>query len=692
MKDYQTKNLRNVGIVGHSGAGKTTLTEAVLFYTKTTDRFGKVEEGNTVSDYDNEEKKRKISISSTIEPCEWENIKLNMIDTPGYFDFIGEEIQGLRAVDVSLIVVSSVSGIKVGTEKVWNYINKKQLPRAFFISKLDRENSNYEKVLLQIKAKFGISVVPIQYPIGSENDFIGVVNVISRRARVYSKKTGKMEETSLPEELVEKIDQCKKMIMEAVAETDEVLLDKYLAEGTLSDEEIYNGMIEGCASGEIAPVMCGSALLEIGIETLLEDLEECFPSPNRVKPHKAIDKKTGDEIGIVVSEKLPFSAFVFKTIADPFVGKLSIFRVMTGEINTDTIVYNANKDKQEKVGNMYFLRGKLQIPTNKIIAGDIGAVSKLQYTNTGDTLCDISSPVLYEKIEFPEPSISMSVLPKSKGDEDKISSGLTKLLEEDPTFKISRDIENAETIISGIGEIHLEVIASKLKNKFGAEVILELPKIPYRETIKKVTDVQGKHKKQSGGHGQYGDVWIKFEPRYDGDNLEFVDAVVGGVVPRQYIPAVEKGIRESINHGVLAGYPVIRLRATLHDGSYHPVDSSEMAFKVAASLAYKKGLETSEPILLEPIMHLEVEVPDEYMGEVIGDINKKRGKVTGMSSVDGIQNIIAEVPQAEILKYATDLKSITQARGSFRAKFQRYEEVIPSEATKIIEASKKNKL
>lgn len=500
-----------------------------------------------------------------------------------------------------------------------------------------------------------------------------------------------MEETELPSDLIEKVNECKKMIMEAVAETDEALLEKYLSEENLSDEEIYHGLISGCSNGEIAPVMCGSALMEIGMETLLEDIEECFPSPNETRPHKAIDKKNNKDINVNITEDASFSAQVFKTIADPFIGKLSIFRVMTGKAKADTVVYNSNKEKQEKLANLYFLRGKQQLQTNEIIAGDIGAVAKLQFTETGDTLCDSANPIEYEKIIFPKASISMSVVGKAKGDEDKISVGLTKLLEEDPTFKVSRDIENAETIISGIGETHLEIIASKLKNKFGADVLLELPKIPYRETIKKKVDVQGKHKKQSGGHGQYGDVWIKFEPRTNGDELEFVDSVVGGVVPRQYIPAVEKGLKECICHGVLAGYPVIRLKATLHDGSFHAVDSSEMAFKVAASLAFKKGLESAEPILLEPIMHADIIIPDEYTGDVIGDINKKRGRVLGMEPVEGGQKVSAEVPQAEMFRYATDLKSMTHARGSFEIYFERYEEVPANEAQKIVEIVRKSK-
>lgn len=690
MKEYKTKNLRNVGIIGHSGAGKTTLTEAILYYTKTIDRLGKVEDGTTISDYDSEERKRHISIATSVANCEWEDIKINIVDTPGYFDFIGEMIQGLRAVDLAMITVCGVSGIQVGTEKAWEYVNKYKMPRAFFVNKLDRENSNFEKVLSDLKERFGISVVPIQYPIGSEESFKGVINVISRRARIFNKKTHVMEEADIPSELVEKVEECKNMIMEAVAETDEELLEKYFSEGTLSDEELYHGLLRGAATGEIAPVMCGSALNGIGINTLMEDIVECFPSPENIGFIRAKNLKENKEIEININESSPASAFVFKTIADPFVGKLSLFRVMSGKVKADSVIYNPNKDKQEKIGAMYFLRGKSQIPANEIIAGDIGAVAKLQYTATGDTLCEMAAPIAFDTIDFPGSAISMAVLPKSKGDEDKISSGLNKLLEEDPTFRVSRDMENAETIISGIGETHLDVVACKLKNKFGAEVNLQLPKIPYRETIKKAADVQGKHKKQSGGHGQYGDVKIKFEPRNEGDDLEFVDQVVGGVVPRQYIPAVEKGLRECIIHGVLAGYPVIRLKATLHDGSYHPVDSSEMAFKVAASLAYKKGLQAAEPILLEPILHVEVKVPDDYMGDVIGDINKKRGRVLGMEQEGGFQKIVAEIPQAEMFKYATDLRSITQARGTFEMRFERYEEVPHSEAEKIIEnASRK---
>ncbi|MBU5226965.1 elongation factor G [Clostridium senegalense] len=685
MKQYKVNNLRNIGIVGHSDSGKTSLMEALLYYTGSTDRLGRIEEGNTISDFDVEEKRRKVSISTAVSFCEWENVKLNLVDTPGYFDFIGEMIEGLNAVDLAMVVVCAVSGIQVGTEKAYEYAKEKKIPKAFFINKLDRENSNFEKTLNQIQDRFGISAVPIQYPIGSENDFKGLVNVISKKARIFNPQTKKMEETEIPEDIKDKIDECRQMVMEAVAEMDEVLLDKYFNEGELSEEEIYDGLVKGASVGEIAPIMCGSSTTGVGVHTLLEDIIECFPSPVDTTLYKAKNLKNDNYIDIKINEEEPFSALVFKTIADPFVGKLSMFRVITGKAKADTVVMNANKNKEEKMGTLYFLRGKQQYTTSEIKAGDIGAVSKLNCTNTGDTLCNKGRMITFETSTFPKPVYSRAVMTKSKGDEDKISNGLSKLLEEDPTFSVSRDLENAETIISGIGSTHLEVIVSKLKSKFGVDVALELPKTPYRETIKKTADVQGKYKKQSGGHGQYGDVKIKFEPRNDGDDsLEFVDKVVGGVVPRQYIPAVEKGLKDCVNKGILAGYPVIRLKATLHDGSYHPVDSSEMAFKVAASLAYKKGLQEAEPVLLEPIMRIEIIIPDEYMGDVIADINKKRGRILGMEPIDNGQKIIGEVPQAELYDYATDLRSITGARGEFNTNFERYEEVPIEVVNKVI--------
>ena len=689
MKDYNYKNLRNVGLIGHGATGKTSLAEALLFYTNNTDRLGKVEDGTAVMDYEQEEKKRGISLSTSIASFEQENTKINIVDMPGYFDFQGEMYQGMRAVDIATIVVCAVSGVQVGTEKAWDYCEKIKLPRAFFINKMDRENANFEKTLEQIQEKFGMGIIPIQYPIGKENEFNGIVDIISKKALKYDLKTYKTEEIDIPEEMIDKIEEYKQMVMEAVAETDEELLDKYLNNGELSDDDIYSGLIRGCAQGEIAPVLCGSASKVIGIKSMIDSIIQCFPSPDNGLKQKAINLSNNEEVFIGIDDKKPFSALVFKTIADPFVGKISLFKVITGKLKGELTVLNTNKEKQEKLNHLFFMKGKNQISTQEIVAGDIGAVSKLQYTATGDTLCSESFKIIYDNINLPESVMPMAILPKAKGDEEKISLSLAKLMEEDPVFKIERDIENAETIVWGLGETHLEVIASRIRSKFGADVILQQPKVPYRETIKGNSDVQGKHKKQSGGHGQYGDVKIKFEPRQDGElDLEFIDKVVGGAVPRNFIPAVEKGLRDCISNGVLAGYPVVGLKATLYDGSYHPVDSSEMAFKVAASIAYKKGLEAAKPILLEPIMNVDILVPDNYMGDVMGDINKRRGRVIGMEPEGKVQKIIAEIPMSEMFSYATDLRSMTQARGSFTSVFLRYDEVPASEVGKILEESK----
>ena len=688
---YTIKNLRNVGMIGHSGSGKTTLVEALLNFSGATDRQGRIEDGNTVSDFDPEEKKRQISLQASVAPIYYKDYKINLVDLPGYFDFVGETIQGMRAVDIAMIVLSATSGIEVGTEKAWKYTEKIKLPKAFYINKMDRDNADFDKVFEELKEKFGLAVVAVQYPVGKESDFQGVINVVSRRARINNKELNTMNEQDVPAEYADKIDELYEMLMESVAQTDETLLDKYLSGEKLSNDEVYDALIKGCVAGEIAPVMCGSASEQIGMTTLLEDIIEAFPSPEYAIAQKAIDLNTKEEIFVSLTPDKPFSAFVFKTIADPFVGKISLFRTITGKAEGEMNVYNPNRDKNEKLSNFFFLKGKNQSPAQKVIAGDIGAVAKLSVTKTGDTLCDPSFKIQYDAINFPKPVMSLTVLPKSKGDEDKISSGLTRLMEEDPTFSVTRGTETAEVIMSGQGETHLEVLASKLKTKFGTDVELAEPMLPYRETIRGKSDVQGKHKKQSGGHGQYGDVKIRFEQREDGENdMLFVDEVVGGSVPRNFIPAVEKGLRENIKEGgVLAGYPVIKLKGTLYDGSYHAVDSSEMAFKVAATMAFKKGLEDAQPILLEPIMKLQVSVPDEYMGDIIGDINKKRGRVLGMETDGDMQSVIAEIPMSEIQKYSSDLKSMTQAKGEFKTEFVRYEEVPALEVPKIIEKAKK---
>ena len=692
MKNYTFKNLRNIGLIGHGATGKTSLAEALLFYTNNTERLGSVDDGTTVMDYEIEEKKKKISLSTAVASFERNNTKINIVDMPGYFDLKGEMVQGMRAVDIATIVVCAVSGVQVGTEKAWDYCEKIKLPRAFFINKMDRENADYSKVLAEMKEKFGGSIVPIQYPIGKENEFNGIINIISKVALQYNEKTSKMERIDIPKQLLDEVDKYKQIVMESVAETDEELLDKYLDSGELSDEDIYLGLIKGCSRGDLAPVLCGSATKVIGIESMIDNIISAFPSPEYAIKQKAINLDSDEEVYININEEQPFSAMVFKTIADPFVGKISLFRVITGKISEEMNVINTTGNKREKLNHVFFMKGKNQVPTQTIVAGDIGAVSKLQNTKTGDTLCEEGFNIKYDKFNLPTAVMCMTILPKAKGDEEKISIALAKLAEEDPVFKIERDIENAETLVWGLGETHLEVLASRLKNKFGADVILQVPKVPYREAIRGVAEVQGKHKKQSGGHGQYGDVKIKFEPRSDGElDLQFVDKVVGGAVPRNFIPAVEKGLRDCISNGVLAGYPVVGLKATLYDGSYHPVDSSEMAFKIAASLAYKKGLDMAKPILLEPIMNVEVDIPENYMGDVMGDINKRRGRVIGMEANGKLQKIIAEVPMGEMFSYAIDLRSITQARGDYKSEFLRYEEVPIVEAEKIISELKKMK-
>ncbi|EJO5349190.1 elongation factor G [Clostridium botulinum] len=680
--NYSTTNLRNIGIIGHSGSGKTSLIEAILHFTNVINRLGTIEEGNTVSDYDTEERKRKISISTTVLPCNWKNTKINFIDMPGYFDFVGEKIEGLKAADMALIVLSATGNIHVGTEKCCNYTTKGNIPRAFYINKLDKENMDFDLTLNKLKQRYGVSVVPVQYPIGKEQNFKGVINVISKSV---STSNDKIDAEEMQDELLEKVDQYKNMLIEAVAETDDDLLEKYFNEGTLSEKDIYEGLIAGTVKGEIVPVMCGSAVKGIGIESLLEDIVKWFPSPKQAKKLEVIDYENKNNIKLNCDEKETFSAIVFKTIIDPFIGRLSLFKVTSGILREESYVYNSTKGKKEKIGKLYFLSGKNQIQTDTIISGDIGAASKLQHTAIGDTLCDLKRKIVLKNIDFPKSNMTMAAFPKSKNDEDKMFYALDKLAEEDPTICISKDVENGETLISGMGDIHLEVIANRVKNKFGTEILLQLPKIPYRETIKEASKVQGKHKKQSGGHGQYGHVFIKFEPNKNGE-FEFVNNIVGGVVPKQYIPAVEEGLLECMKKGVLAEYPVIGIKATIYDGSYHSVDSSEMAFKIAASIAFKKGIKEAKPTLLEPIMHLEVISSEEHMGDIIGDINRKRGKILGMEQEsNNVEKVIAEVPQAEMLNYATDLRSITQGMGEFTMRFERYDEIIdPIEIEKVL--------
>ncbi|TYQ16643.1 UNVERIFIED_CONTAM: elongation factor G [Acetivibrio alkalicellulosi] len=686
MKDYTTERIRNVCFMSHGGGGKTTLAEAMLFNTGVLERFGKVEDGTTTSDYDPEEIKRKNSLSTSMCPCEWKDHKINIIDVPGYFDFVGEVKQGIRVADSAIILVSAKSGVAVGTEKAWNHATGKNIPKMFFINKMDDENANFYGVFDQLVNSFGKNVITFEIPIIENEKFVGYVNIVTMKAWIFGKQ--KLEEVDIPSNLNDKIEEARNALNEAVAETNEQLMEKFFDGQEFTTEEINKGLREGIKNGSLVPVFCGSAVNNLGIKNLMDSIIDLMPSPSDVKVVKSKKKDSDETCELEVSKDSPLSALVFKTIADPFVGKISMIRVYSGTLKSDSVVYNTTTEKNEKISQLFMMRGKKNIPVDKLVAGDIGAVAKLQNVNTNDTLCLQSNAVELEKISFPEPVISMAVEPKSKGDEEKIGSGLHKLQDEDPTFKVSINTETHQMLISGIGEVHLDVVVSKLKSKFGVSVDLADPKVPYREAIKKKVKVEGKHKKQSGGHGQFGHVWIEFEPG-ETEELTFEEKIFGGAVPKQYFPAVEKGLHESIKKGVLAGYPVVNLKATLVDGSYHSVDSSEMAFKVAANLAYKKGLVQASPVLLEPIARVEVDIPDSYMGEIIGDLNKRRGRILGMNPQEnGMQEVVAEVPQAEMFKYATDLTSMTQGRGKFKLWFERYEEAPAQVSQKVIEEAK----
>lgn len=687
MKEYTTGKIRNICLMGHGGSGKTTLAEAMMFNTGVLERFGKVSDGTAVLDYDSEEIRRKISINAALGPCEWKDCKLNIIDTPGYFDFVGEVKQGIRVADGAAILVSAKSGVSVGTEKAWDYAKEYDMPRMIFVNKMDDENANFFNVLEQMTEVFGKSIVAFQIPIVENQKFTGFIDLIELKAQKFEKD--KLVEIPVPANLKDKIDKVREALNEVVAETDEALMEKYFAGEEFTREEFGKGLRAGICDGSIAPVFCGSAVNNLAVQIFMDALVEYMPSPVDKQVFTAAKPDSEDMLELKTDAKETLSAIVFKTIADPFVGKISIFRVYSGTMKSNSVVYNSTTGKQEKISQLFMMRGKKQIAVDKLVAGDIGAVAKLQYTNTNDTLCEPAKPVILPRIEFPEPAISLAIEPKAKGDEEKISSGLHRLQDEDPTFKFATNTETHQMLISGMGEQHLDIIVNKLKTKFNVAVNLIDPRVPYRETIRKKVKVEGKHKKQSGGHGQYGHVWIEFEPG-EKEGLTFEEKIFGGSVPKQYHPAVEKGLQESIQKGILAGYPVVNLKATLVDGSYHDVDSSEMAFKIAAHLAYKKGLVQASPVLLEPIAHVEVYIPDSYMGDVIGDLNKRRGRILGMNPHDkGGQQVVAEVPQAEMFKYATELRSMTQGRGYFKLWFERYEEAPPMVAQKVIDEAKK---
>ena len=686
MNNYKMEDIRNIAVMGHGKCGKTTLCEAMMFNSGATDRMGTVADGTTVCDYDQEEIKRQLSISAAMAPVEWKGSKLNMIDTPGYFDFVGEVKEGLRAADSALIALSGRSGVSVGTEQAFKFARTKGVPIMFFVNKIDDGRADYHRTLEQMKEKFGKSVTPFVYPIREGDEFKGFVDIVDMTARRYEGKD--RVDIPVPDGMEEIVAPLRDMIMEAVAETDDALMNKYFNGEEFTFDEIKKAIRTGVKEGSIYPVYCGSGQDNIGVRSLMDGMAKYLPAPNEIAEVAHV-ASSGEPIEVVQEVADSAAAIVFKTIADPYVGKMSLFRVYSGEIKADSALYNPNKGITERIGKLYMLRGKKQIEVKSVCAGDIGVVAKLDKTKTGDTLCAENKNMILTGIEFPAPVLSMAVSAVAKGDEEKIISGLNRLMEEDPTFTLTTDAETKQTLINGQGEQHIDVISSKLKAKYGVSMQLDEPIVLYRETIRDKVKAEGKHKKQSGGHGQYGHVFVEFEPCVSEDMI-FEEKVFGGSVPKNYFPAVEKGLRDACASGVLAGYPVVNLKATLVDGSYHPVDSSEMAFKTAAAIAFKEGISRAKPVLLEPVGRLKVYIPESIMGDVIGDINKRRGQIMGMGESDreGLNLVEAEVPVAEMFKYATDLRSISQGRGSFVFEFERYQEAPQNIAAKVIEAHK----
>jgi len=692
MTKYSINEIRNIALVGHGDSGKTSLTEAILYDSKMITRLGNIGQGNTTTDYDPREIKKGITINSAFAFLNWKNCTINIIDTPGYLDFITDTKSSLRVVDNAVLVICGVSGVEVQTEKVWDFAEEYKIPKTIFINKMDRERADFYRTKDMINKIFGSSAVSVQLPIGKEDNLRGVVDLIKMKAQIYEKSNGErpvFKEQEIPQDMKEEVKSYRNQLVEAVAEFDDEILMKYLDGETLSEDEITSCLKIGIRERKIVPILCGSATMNLGIESLMDFVCEYLPSPAEMPP---VSAKNGDNTTEELIENItdaPFSAIIFKTIADPYVGNLTYFRIYSGKLSGDSSILNSSKNVENKVGKIYKMQGKNQNIISEICAGNIGAVAKLKNTTTGDTLCDKNKPVIFEKIEYPEPIMLLAISPKTKGDEDKLSTALSRITDEDPTVKVYRDDDTGETILAGMGESHLDVVIDTMHSKFGVEVDRTTPKVGYKETIRKNVKIEGKYKKQSGGRGQYGHCWLELKPLGRTKGFEFEDKIVGGVIPRQYRPAVEKGVIGAMKTGVLAGYPTIDMKAIVYDGSYHPVDSSEMAFKVAGSMAFKKGAVKADPVLLEPIMDIEVLVPKDYMGDIIGDLNSKRGKIMGMEeTVKGKQMIKAKIPQAEIFKYAIDLRSMTQGRGNFSLKFSHYEEVPVNIAQEIIEKGK----
>lgn len=689
MGKYDTDKVRNLGIVAHGGAGKTSLTEAILFNTGMTDRLGRVDDGTSTMDFEPEEIKRNITISSSLHHCEWQGHSIHIVDTPGYANFLHDTRNCLRVLGGAVVLVSAISGVKAQTQKIWEWADEFEVPRIAFVNKVDRERADFLKAVDDMEKALETRAVVVNMPIGAEENFKGIIDLVNMKARLFQfDEKGTYEEAEIPEEYQSEAQRLRTLLLEAVADADDELMEKYLEEEDLATEEILRGLREGTLTGVFTPVLCGSALGNIGVRQLLDFMVYCLPSPVDKGTQIGKNPKSEEIEERQPKEDEPFSAMVFKTISDPFTGKLTLFRVYSGTLKSDSVAYNPNRDATERIGQIFEMEGKKQKPIAEAVAGDIVAVPKLKVTVTGDTLCDAAKPVIYESPLPLKPVISFALEAASKGDEDKIAVALAKLMEEDPTLQLQREEETHELILSGMGQVHLEVAVEKLKRKYGVAVDLKEPKVPYRETIKGRAKLQSKYKKQSGGRGQYADAWLEVEPLPRGGGFEFVDKIVGGVVPRQYIPAVGKGVQEAMAKGPLGGFPVVDLRATLFDGSHHSVDSSEMAFKIAGSMGLKKALEQASQILLEPIMQMEITVPDDCIGDVIGDMNSRRGKVLGVEPKANSQVISVQVPMAEVLKYAPELRSMTSDRGLFTMEFSHYEEVPSHLTAKILEGLK----
>jgi len=691
MKQYALEQIRNVALAGHGGSGKTTLAEHLLYIAGHIDRVGSIEAGNTTSDFDPEEQRRKISLSATLLPIEWEGHKINLIDTPGFPDFIGELYSVAQVVDSVILVAPAQAELEVGFENAWELCEARQLPRLIFVNKMERDGADYNGLLQTLRNAYGNRIVPLQIPIGAETQFKGVVDVLHQKA--YVGKDRDIAPSPVPAELQGEVERAREMLMEAAAESDDALLEKYLDGNLLTDEELVHGFHEGVRTGRIVPVLCGSAALGEGLAPLLQAILELMPSPAESPAPKATDLRTGNPVELTPDPSAPLAAFVFKTTADPFVGKLTYFRVYAGALRADSQVYNAQKERDERIGQVFYLRGKNQIATTEVRAGDIGVVAKLQETSTGHTLCDKSRPVAVQPITMPDPIYTVAVVAKTKADEDRLGPALARLQDEDPTFHARRDPETGQTLLSGMGDLHLEVIIDKLKRKFNTEVATEELRIPYRETITRpVQRVEGKFKRQSGGRGQYGHCFINMEPLPRGSGIEFTESIVGGAIPKNYLPAIEKGIREAAEKGIQAGYPATDFKVNVVDGSYHEVDSSDQAFRIAGSLAYQEAAMKAGPVVLEPILEVEVDVPEAFTGDVMGDLNGRRGRIAGIESLgNGRQCIRATVPMSEMTRYALELRSITRGRGRFRTRFSHYEEAPHTVAQPLIEKHKRER-